>query len=102
MEEPWSFIWIEFPTSTLGGVQVELELLSNEDKSPERGGWTLPRTSGKGMDATKIRRWSTMKPTITWIYIRTRGKMIQEEVFNFVRAVVQYVIVDGHWKRPLD
>ncbi len=71
-----SFIWIELPTYTFGGVQVSLELGSEEDEPVEIGGGTLPYTSGIGMDAAKVRRWRTMTPTVAGICIGTRGEVV--------------------------
>lgn len=99
-DESWSFIWIELPTDTFGTVQVELELGSEEDEAVERGGGgTLPCTSGIGMDAAKVRRWRAMTPTVAGIYIRARGEVVEEDLFDLERPVVLDMEIDGIGER---
>ena len=95
----WSFVWIELPTYTLGRVQIPLELGPEEDEAVERGGGTLPCTSGKGVDAAKVRRWRAMTPTVAGICIRARAEVVQEDVFDLVWAVVLDVMGDGVGER---
>ena len=48
---------------------MELELSTEEDKSPETCDGTLPRLLGKGVEATKVRRWNTVKPKVALVCI---------------------------------
>lgn len=87
-KEGWS------PSDTFRVLQIELELSTDQDESSQAGRGTSPCSSGQGMETADEGGWTAVETTVTGKTAWRAGEVVEEEVFDFVGAVVLDVVVD--------